>query len=107
MHVQTTPDGTNASKKNSTTITKRNNSNPNICFRVKTLCPKAKNKAVSDCKFKVENFTDLFESLLQNKTKKKIKCWEDKVKKSKKQYRVCCKVEEPSVGISTIPPKCS
>ena len=110
MHVQTTPVGKNASKKNSTTITKRNISNSNICFRVKTLCPKTKNKTVSDFNFTVEDFTNLFESLLLNKKEKKFKCWENKVKKCKKQYCVCCKCckeEQSSVLIPPIPSKSS
>jgi hypothetical protein len=118
MHVQTTPVGKKASKKNSTTNTKPKRSNSNICLRVKGLCPEAKDNNVNDCISTVEDFTNFFQSLLQNKTRRNFKCREDEEMKCKEMYCVYCtvdgkleskiknkrksKAKRPSVPISTI-----
>jgi hypothetical protein len=68
MHVQTTAAGKNASKKKHTNC---NYSNSSVCFRVKIVCPKTKNRTVNDdCNFTVTDFKNLFEKLLQDKTQK-------------------------------------
>jgi len=98
MHVQTTPVDKNACTKNSTKNKLRFNSRTNICFRVKTLCPEDKN----DCIFTVEDFTNLFKSLLQNKTEKNFNCREDILMKCKKNYYICCKEEGLSEPVHQI-----
>jgi hypothetical protein len=50
---------------------------------------------VNDCNFTVQDFTNLFESLLRKKKNKIFTCSKENVK-CLKDFCVCCKVEGPN-----------
>jgi len=96
MHVQA-----KSGRKNLTTneTTKRKR----ICFRIEPKYPTHINESIigkDDFKPIAEGFKNLSALLLEDRN---FKCQEERKKNCKKCYRVCCKVQRPSVPASTLP----